>query len=87
LYSKVYDYTRDRGRNKISLNYNTYSQYTINEWLKGKAENFKIHPFKTNIEFDYKGKGLGTFTKKCEAEMIQISAGMLMNWGILEIKK
>ena len=53
--------------------------------LKGKI--FKIHKFNTDIDFSYNGKGVGTFTKECKVNKIQISGGMLMNWGILEIKK
>lgn len=87
IYSKVYDHTRESGKNGIAMNYNTYSQYTINKWLDEQVKNFKIHQFSTSIPFDYDGKGVGTFTKKCQDEFLQISAGMLMNWGVLEIEK
>ena len=87
IYSKVYDYTRESGKNGIATNYNTYSQFTVNKWLEHQVQSFKIHQFSTSVPFEYTGKGLGTYTKKSEDELIQISAGMLMNWGILEIKK
>ena len=86
IYSKVYDYTRPSGLNGTYMNYNTYSIYTIEKWLKNKVKKFKIHKFNTSVDFEYNGKGIGTFTKQCEAEKLQISAGMLMNWGILEIE-
>ena len=87
IYSKVYDYTRESGKNGIAMNYNTYSQYTVNKWLEGRVENFKIHQFSTSVPFDYDGKGIGTFTKNCQDEFLQMSAGMLMNWGVLDIEK
>lgn len=87
IYSKVYDYTRSSGENNNYMNYNTYSKHTIDKWLRNNVDNFKVHKFETSTPFYYNGKGVGTFTKKCEDEMIQVSAGMLMNWGILEIEK
>jgi len=88
IYSKVYDYTRDIGdNNKSHMNYNTYSKHTIDKWLRDNVDDFKIHKFETSMPFYYSGKGLGTFTKECKDEMIQISGGMLMSWGILEIEK
>ncbi|MGJ0357248.1 class I SAM-dependent methyltransferase [Aliarcobacter cryaerophilus] len=87
IYSKVYDHTRESGKKGIAFNYNTYSQYTINKWLDSQVKSFNIHPFSSSVPFDYDGKGLGTFTKKCHNEFLQISAGMLMNLGILEIEK
>lgn len=87
IYSKVYDYTRQSGSSQIALIYNTYSLHTLNKWLGGKVSNFRVHKFSTSIPFTYEGRGLGTYTKKCEDGYIQISGGMLMNWGILEIEK
>lgn len=87
IYSKVYDRTRNSGTNGLAMNYNTYSQYTINQWIRKKVFGFKIHKFSTVVPFQYKGKGVGTYTKKCEDELLQISGGILMNWGILEITK
>ena len=87
IYSKVYDHTRESGKNAIAMNYNTYSQYTINKWLDSQVKSLNIHQFSSSVPFYYDGKGVGTFTKKCHNEFLQISAGMLMNWGILEIEK
>lgn len=86
VYSKVFDYTRNSGLNAIPMTYNTYSLFTIDRWLQTKVANYKIHKMETSIDFHYDGRGLGTFTQNCENEKIQISAGMLMNWGILEIE-
>ena len=87
IYSKVYDHTRESGKNGIAMNYNTYSQYTIKKWLDSQVKSLNIHQFSSSVPFYYDGKGVGTFTKKCHNEFLQISAGMLMNWGILEIEK
>ena len=87
IYSKVYDYTREGDKNGGCMAYNTYSKYIVNKWIKDKVQFFKIHKFNTDIDFSYNGKGVGTFTKECKVNKIQISGGMLMNWGILEIKK
>lgn len=85
-FSKVFDYSGGKTQNN-TYSYNTYSSYTIDRWISNLVEDFKIHNFQTSIPFEYKGRGLGTYTKKCNNEYLQISAGMLMNWGILEITK
>ncbi|WP_066163950.1 class I SAM-dependent methyltransferase [Aliarcobacter cryaerophilus] len=87
IFSKVYDRSMHSGKSDSYSFYNTYSEYTVKSWLKDKVDSFKIHKFETPIPFEYDGRGLGTYTKKCEDGYIQISAGMLMNWGILEITK
>ena len=87
IYSKLYDYTRNSGKNGLYINYNTYSQKTVDNWLLGKVAKYKIHPFSTSIPFMYSGRGIGTYTKECKNEFIQISGGLLMNWGILVIEK
>ncbi len=87
IYAKVYDWTRNSTREGLGLNYNTYSLYTIKNWIQKKVKQFKIIKFETSIPFQYSGRGLGTYTIKCESGYIQISGGMLMNWGILEIEK
>jgi len=86
IYSKVYDRTRNSGKKGEYMFYNTYSYFSVLKWLENKVQNFKIHKFDTNIEFFYNERGLGTFTKKCEDGLLQISGGILMNWGILEIE-
>ncbi|MBV6493615.1 MAG: Ubiquinone biosynthesis O-methyltransferase [Turneriella sp.] len=87
IYSKVYDRSRASGKNDNYSFYNTYSKHTVSNWLKDKVDSFTIHKFETPIPFEYSGRGIGTYTKKCEDGYMQISGGMLMNWGILEITK
>lgn len=87
IYNKFLDHTRPSARELNFMNYNTYSKFTIEKWLNGKVDNFIIHKFETPIPFEYNDRGIGTYTKKCEDGYLQISGGMLMNWGILEITK
>ncbi|SUX10719.1 biotin biosynthesis protein BioC [Campylobacter sputorum subsp. sputorum] len=91
IYSRCLDHTTPAGRENVYCNYNTYSLKTISNWLENKVSHFKVHKFDTNVDFDYKGRGLGTFCEKIlknkSVQRIQISGGMLMNWGILEIQK
>lgn len=87
VYSKVIDYTREINDGAIPVNYNTYSKLTVERWLKGSVKDFKIHEFVPTIDFKYEGKGIGTFTKMSEGKRMQISAGQLLNWAVLEITK
>jgi ubiquinone/menaquinone biosynthesis C-methylase UbiE len=83
IYSKVFDYSRETPE----CFYNTYSKHTVNNWISKKVTNFEIVEFNPDIDIIYNGKGIGTNTKLCEGKKIQISAGMLLNWGILTITK
>ena len=87
LYTKVYDHTRESSKNGFAMTYNTFSAYTIEKWIKNKVEKFTIHKFIIDIDIFPPPLGIGTYTKKLENvnERLQISGGMLMNWGILEI--
>jgi len=89
ILTKVIDYTRPSGQANLSSNYNTYCQQTIQKWIGEKVSNFKIYKFEPSIDFaKTENRGLATFTKKTEfGERLQISGGMLLNWGILEITK
>lgn len=86
--SKVYDYTRASAQKGLYLNYNTYCEKTISKILKGKVSKFEIIKFSPKADIEYNGRGLGTNTKLLTTgERLQISAGILMNWGILIIEK
>jgi ubiquinone/menaquinone biosynthesis C-methylase UbiE len=88
VYSSVIDHTRASGQEDIAVSYNTYSAYSVGKWLKGKVRSYKFHEFVPQMDFTYEGKGLGTYTVDTrEKGRLQISAGMLMNWSILEIEK
>jgi ubiquinone/menaquinone biosynthesis C-methylase UbiE len=87
IFAKVFDHTRPSGEQGIPFPYNTYSAKTVTKWLNGKVKGFKLHEFVPQIDFKFDGKGIGTFTVNSEKGRLQISAGYLMNWAILEIDK
>lgn len=79
LYTEAVDYTREGNR---SLKYTTFSARTIAEWTKHPLV---FHNFTMPIDIPKTTRGLGTHT--VGPERLQVSAGMLMNWEILEIRK
>lgn len=87
IYSKFTDHTRISGALGMTMNYNTFSSMTVDKWLRDKVKHYEFHKFLPDVDFNYAGRGIGTFTKNCDGERIQISGGMLMNWAILEIIK
>jgi ubiquinone/menaquinone biosynthesis C-methylase UbiE len=87
IYSRVCDHTWEQGGEAVPVNYNTYSSYSISRWLDGLVSSFELIPFEPEIDFTYDGRGLGTYTRKCEGGRIQVSGGMLLNWAILIIEK
>lgn len=88
VYSKVIDHTRPSSAIGINYTYNTYSLRTIREWLTGMVTDFTIHKFCIPMDLNHNGRGIGTYTVKTDdGERLQLSAGMLLNWGILEVKK
>jgi ubiquinone/menaquinone biosynthesis C-methylase UbiE len=88
IYSRVIDHTRPSSTLGINYNYNTYSLRTVNEWLGDLVANFKIHEFSIPMDLAHSGRGIGTYTVKLETgERLQMSAGMHLKWGILEVKK
>ncbi len=87
IYAKVLDHTRPNGELGLAFPYNTYSAKTVGKWLDGRAKTFKLHEFVPSIDFSYEGRGIGTFTINSDKGRLQISAGYLMNWSVLEIEK
>lgn len=86
IYSKVLDKTSKSSDEELFVNYNTYSEKTIRLWVSNNFQKLIIHPFETSIDFEYNGRGLGTNTIKLDTgKRIQVSGGMLLNWGILQI--
>jgi len=75
------------GKAGLPFTYNTYSASTVAGWLAGRAQRHELHEFIPEIDFEYDGRGLGTFTVQSEQGRLQISAGYLMSWAILEIEK
>ena len=89
IWSEILDHTRTNGKKRWFCNYNTFSKKTILNWLKRiKVKSVKILPIPMNKTLRLTTRGLGTYTKKIKGGgCIQISGGLLMNWGILLIKK
>jgi ubiquinone/menaquinone biosynthesis C-methylase UbiE len=88
VYSKIFDWTRDSCTDGHYYMYNTYSLFTMNNWLKGKADEVKLYDFEIDVDLNERPRGLGTYTIKLENGCrLQIPAGMLLNWGILKIVK
>ncbi|HEU4718116.1 MAG TPA: class I SAM-dependent methyltransferase [Bacteroidia bacterium] len=87
IYAKLTDHTRPEGQAGMSYSYNTYSQRSVEKWLDGKVNAWKLHEFTPSVDFSYEGRGLGTFTVNSEHKRLQVSGGYLMNWAILEIEK
>lgn len=92
--SSFYDNTLIYEENQRAISYNTYSLQTIDKILQNKVKFHKIHEFISQIDFPRTaiGGGIGTYTQKIlqddgSIKRLQISGGMLMSWGILEIKK
>ena len=88
VYSKVIDHTRASSRLGLDLSYNTYSYRTVRLWLTSLATAVTIHKFSIPVDLVHSERGLGTYTNKLDTgERLQFSAGMHMNWGILEVNK
>lgn len=87
LYTKAYDYTTNAGQQGIGFSYNTYSQLSVDKWIRHLVTHYEIVDFNPGIDFTYNGRGVGTFTIPSDGKRLQISANMLMNWGILCIQK
>lgn len=88
VYSTVIDHTRPSAGYGMRYSYNTYSIRTVREWLSGLVTYLNIHEFSMPIDLSHDERGIGTYTVKLETgNRLQISAGMLLNWGILEVIK
>ena len=88
VYSTVTDHTRPSSVEGVTYSYNTYSVSSVHKWVSELVSAFRIHDCGMPIDLEYPGRGLGTHTVRLESgERLQISAGMLLNWGILELQK
>lgn len=88
VYATVRDYTRPSALEGLSYAYNTYSISTIRKWVSDLVSDVQLHEFDMPIDLEYAGRGLGTHTAKLNnGKRLSISAGMLLNWGILELRK
>jgi ubiquinone/menaquinone biosynthesis C-methylase UbiE len=82
LYTKVIDHSRRSGAAGVSSSYYTYAVPTVARWLN-EARDFEIKRFVPEVDFDYKGRGMGSFTLDSDKGKLQISGGLLMHWAIL----
>jgi ubiquinone/menaquinone biosynthesis C-methylase UbiE len=87
IYAKIIDHTHGAGKAGLPLPYNTYSVRTVDAWLEGLVQDRRLYEFVPEIDFVHEGRGAGTYTVQSEKGRLQISAGHLMNWAILEIVK
>lgn len=87
LITKVIDHTRPSAKKELVMTYATYSTSTFRAWLKNKSSFIDFHEFIPWEDIEFSGRGIGTFTRGSDLGRLQISAGMLMNWSIIEITK
>lgn len=88
VYSTVMDHTRPSSEQGLSYAYNTYSVSSVRGWVAGLVSQVRMHAFEIPIDLTHAGRGLGTSTVRLEGGgRLQVSAGMLLNWGILEVQK
>jgi len=88
IYATVRDNTRPSAQEGLVVPYNTYSLSTVRKWVAGLVSDLQLHEFNMLINLQHAGRGLGTYTATLDnGKRLQISAGMLLNWGILGIRK
>jgi ubiquinone/menaquinone biosynthesis C-methylase UbiE len=88
VYSTVQDHTRASAAQGLTYTYNTYAVSSVRRWVDGLVSELEVHEFSIPVDLHHAGKGLGTYTVTLQnGSRLQISAGMLLNWGILEIRK
>ena len=88
IYSKVMDHTRASTAKGLTYAYNTYAVSSVRRWLEGIVSELEVHEFSIPVDLHYAGRGLGTYTASLQdGRRLQMSAGMLLNWGILELRK
>lgn len=88
IYARLVDHTRRSGQSGLPIAYNTYCLSTIENWLSNLVKSYLIHPFTITVDLKTRSRGLGTKTVECaDGSRLQVSGGLLMQWGILEIEK
>jgi ubiquinone/menaquinone biosynthesis C-methylase UbiE len=88
IYASVIDHTRPSSRKQLAYPYNTYAISTVRNWLGGLVADLHVHNVSMPIDLNYDQRGLGTYTVQMhDGNRLQLSAGMLLNWGILELTK
>lgn len=83
IHARMVDRTR-----QATYDYHTYSLASVTEWLAESKCRFDVIPFTIGIDLPRTGRGLGTYTETlANGRRLEISAGLLMNWGVLRIVK
>jgi len=86
--SSIEDLSRPSSLNKLKYEYKTYAIGPIIQKFEEKVKGINYYPFSVDIEIPSQGRGIGTFTQKLSnGKYIEISGGVLMNWGFLEFIK
>jgi ubiquinone/menaquinone biosynthesis C-methylase UbiE len=86
IYSKVFDKS-NKSVEAIGISYNTFSELTVKNWIEDSVKSYQFLKFSPLIDLVHEGRGIGTYTINTDKGRIQVSAGVLMNWYILEITK
>ena len=72
----------------MKYEYNTYAVGPIIKKFKESVKSINYYPFSIGLEIPSQGRGIGTYTHKLSnGKFIEISGGVLMNWGFLEVIK
>ena len=88
VYSTVVDHTRASSKLGGAYEYNTYSIHTVSRWISKVNAELRVHKFDMPINLQFDGRGLGTYTLALkDGRLLQASAGMLLNWAVVEIEK
>jgi len=88
VYSKVFDWTRESTNRGNYVVYNTYCLRTIQKWIGNLVRHIEFYKFDIDVDLLEKKKGLGTYTiMTVDGKRLQVSGGILLNWGILKIIK
>jgi len=60
----------------------------VESWMESLNCSYSYYPFEIDVDLTYSGKGLGTYTVMTDQGIrLQMSAGIALNWGVLEIRK
>lgn len=82
------DHTRASAAQGQTYTYNAYAISSVRHWVEGTVSELEVHEFSIPVDLHHEGMELVTYTVALQnGGRLQISAGMLLNWGILELRK
>lgn len=86
--SRVIDWTRPSAGQGGQYTYTTFSLPRLIEHVQDRVKEARYHRFDIGMDLEKQGKGLGTYTvMTADGRRLQLSGGMLLNWGFLELIK